>query len=187
MASGNSARVIRAPGRLVINPTVAFDGGTYPYGGTEVGKSNLCVLQSLGSSFRVESEGLGEASDILEGNNHWVFTCLLRGWDDDAVLQLLSGGYQAGTVTQHSVFHVPGSRTPGQSALSRAVILAYIPDDPLHVPGVLIYRGIPDWTEGAEIAFQRRSELGIPLSLDCMRDVNGNTLRIGRIHDLPLT
>jgi len=186
MAAGDVARVIRAPGRIVIGPTTAFATTAYPYGGTEIGKSNLCVLQPAGTPFRVESEALGEATDILEPNNRYVFSCFLRGWDDDGVQQMLAGGYNAGATTQHAFFDVP-QNVPGASSIGRAVILAYVPDDLIHSDGALIYRGIPDWSEGAEIAFQRGPEFGIPLSVDCLRDGNGNLLRVGRLADLSLT
>ncbi len=193
MAAGNVARTIRAPGRLVVNPTEAFHGGTFPYGGTEVGRSNLCVVQPLGTMFRVEYESLGEAGDILEANNNYVFACFLRGWDDEAIELLFSGNYERGTITQHAVLHEPGrsddlaSSVPGASTLPRAMVLAYVPDDIVHVPGVLIYRGIPGWTEGAELVFQRGSELGLPLTVECLRtDIDNNILRIGRMADLML-
>lgn len=186
MASGNVARILRVPGRVVINPTTAFLGGTYPYGGTEVGKASQCLLQPLGTSFRVEYESLGEVGDVLEANNRWMFTCFLRGWDDDAVELLLAGGEETGEHTQHRAFHVPGNVQPGASALKRSVSMVYVPEDPETAPAVLIYRGVPDWTEGAEMAFQRGSELGIPLSIECLRDSGCNTLRVGRLVDLSL-
>ena len=185
MAAGNVARIIRAPGNIVVNPTNL--AAAYPYGGTEVGKTNQCALQPMGSSFRVEYEGFREAGDILEGDNRYTFGCFLRGWDDDAVQKLLAGGYEAGSVTQHSVFHEPGNQVPGESALTRSVILLYVPDDLIHVPAVLIYNGVPDWTEGADLAFQRGDELGIPITLDCLRDSNNNMLRVGRFADLALS
>ena len=187
MAAGNVSRIIRAPGRVVVNPTTSFATSAYPYGGTEVGKTNLCALQPLGVPFRVESEALGEATDILEANNQYVFVCFLRGYDDDAVELFLEAGHEAGTVTRHAVFHSPGSKTPGESALDRSISLVYVPDDTIRTPGVLIYRGIPDWSDGAELAFQRGSDLGIPITVDCLRDANENILRIGRMEDLTLT
>lgn len=185
MVAGNVARVIRAPGRLVVDPTDLDDA--YPYGGTEIGKSRLCVLQPLGTSFRVECEGLGEATDVLEANNRWVFSCQLRGWDDDAIQKMLAAGYETGATSGHTGFFVPGSATPGESALSHAVKLLYVPDDVIHVPAVLIYRGVPDFSDGAEIAFQRGEELVVPLTVDCFRDANDNILRVGRLADLSLT
>lgn len=186
MAADSATRVLRAPGRLVVGPTTEFAAGTFPFGGTEIGKANLCVLMPQGGAYDVEYESLGEIGDVLEGSQKWVFACFLRGWDNDAVQTLLPDGYSAGTVSQHSVFSVPGAQVPGASALGRAVKLAYIPDDPVHVPGVLIYRAVPDWSDGAEIAFRRGSELGIPLAFKCIRDSSNRMLRVGRIVDLAL-
>ena len=88
MAAGNASRILRAPGRLVVGPTDLRL--SYPYGGTEVGKTRLVTLSSLGAGFRVECEGLGgEPSDILEAPAHYVFSCYLRGWDDDALEKFL--------------------------------------------------------------------------------------------------
>lgn len=186
MAAGLVSRVMRAPGRLLANPTTSFATTAYPYGAVELGKTNGVILQSFGTPFRIECEGLGEATDILEANKQYVFSCFLRGFDDNAVEQILAQGFSAGATTQHAVFGEPGN-VPGSSSIGRAVIIAYIPDDPVNVDGVLVYRGIPDWTDGAELAFQRGSELGIPIAIDCLRDANGNMLKIGRIADLALT
>jgi hypothetical protein len=186
VVAGNVARILRGPGRVVIGPTNL--AAAYPYGGTEVGKTNQFALQSFGTQFRIESEGLGEATDILEANKRFVAALFVRGWDDDAVEQFFSSSnYAAGGTSAHAVLSEPGTKVPGESAIARAVKLLYVPDDIIHVPSLLIYRGIPDWTEASELAFQRGSELGIPLTIDCLRDGNGNTLSIGMLADLSLT
>jgi hypothetical protein len=185
MAAGDVARVIRAPGRIVVNPTDAFATGTFPYGGAEIGKTNLCVLHPQGTAFRVRYESLGEIGDVLNASNTYLFSCFLRGWDDDAVRLMLAGGHETGMSSQHAVYAVP-REVPGTSALGRAVIIAYVPDDPIHVPGVLIYRGVPDWSDGAQLAFQRGTELGIPLVVECLRNQAGSVLRVGRLVDLGL-
>lgn len=187
MAAGNSSKVIRATGRLVVGPTMPMRGANAcPYGGTEIGKANACVLLPLGAQYLVESEGLGEVTDVLEGNQRWVFSCFLRGWDRDAVRLLHPDGYEEGAQTQHARFEAPGVAVPGSSALGRAVVLAFVPDDAVHVPGVVLYRAVPDWSDGAELAFQRGTELGIPLSFDCLRDASGRILQMGLIADLDL-
>lgn len=183
---GHVARIIRAPGRIVIGPVEPLRGGTFPYGGTEIGRANLCALQPLGEAYRVENEGLGEVGDILEAGNRWVFSCFLRGWDDRAVELLLQSGFERGAVTQHAVFSVPGTRAAGRSALGRAVVLVYVPDDPIHVPGVLLYRAVPDVSAGADLAFQRGNELGLPLTFECVRDSQGRIVQVGRLADLEI-
>lgn len=183
MASGNISRVIRGQGRIVINPVNL--NAVYPHGGTEVGKTNLCVLAVLGQTLRIDCEGLGEATDVLTRNNQYVFSCFLRGWDDDAVEQLLKPNYVKGAVSGHAVYQEPGAKAPGESSLDRSVILLYVPDDLIHVPAMLIYRGIPNWSDGSEFAFQREDEeIGLPLAVDCLRDDDDKILKIGRFADL---
>lgn len=186
MAAGSVARVLRAPGRLVVGANKAFAENDYPYGGTEVGKVSQVAIQPIGVPFRVQYESLGEVGDVLEANKQYLFGCFLRGWDDDAVQRFLTGGYEIGDETQHAVFHEPGARVPGRSAYGRAIVLTYVPDDQIRVPAVHIYSGIPIWTENAELAFQRAEELGIPISVECLRDSGGDILRIGRLPDLAL-
>ena len=191
MAAGNVSRIIRSPGKIVIGPTNLSNA--YPHGGTEIGKTNMCALAVLGTSFRIDCEGLGEATDVLARNNHYIFSCFLRGWDDDAVQLLMKPNYAAGSVSGHALYREPGtggdSKEPGESSLNRAVILLFVPDDLIHVPSMIIYSGIPNWSDGAELLFRRGfdEELGIPLAVECLRDSNGNILRIGRFADLALT
>jgi hypothetical protein len=92
-----------------------------------------------------------------------------------------------GSVTGHSLLREPGNRVAGASALSRAVSMLYVPDDPISNPAVLIYEGIPDWSENAELAFQRQEELGLPISVECVRNGSGNILEVGRLADLSLS
>lgn len=184
MSVGRAAKVIRAPGRLVIGPTDLTD--PFPHGGTEVGKVNMVRLQPLDEPYRVVHEGTGMTGDILEDASRWVFSCFLRGWDDDAVRLLLQDGYQEGEQTQHSVFRAPGFQVAGTSALTRAVVVLYVPDDPIHVPAALIYRAVPDWANGAELQFRRSAELGMPLAFECVTDLEGRQLAVGRLADLTL-
>jgi hypothetical protein len=185
MAAGNVMRTIRAPGRLIADPTdLRVD---YPYGGTELGLTRAVIVQPIGSPFRVESEALGEATDILEANNRWVVGFFLRGFDDDAISLLLSDFADVGAVTGHTHIRVPNRARPGASGLRRARKMLYVPDDPVHVPAVLVFRGVPDFEDGAQLAFQRGEELGLPMAVECMRDDQGRILEIGRLADLPQT
>lgn len=184
MSAGSASRVVRAPGRLVVSPTDLQLA--YPYGGVEVGKTRLALVHVLGNNHRVECEGLGEASDVLEMSTHWVFACFLRGWDDDAIRLLYPDNYVLGAVTGHAVMSVPHASQPGASMLDRAKVLLYVPDNVSQVPAILIYRGVPDWNDNTEIAFQRTEELGVPLAVECMRNASGNILKIGLLADLTL-
>lgn len=186
MATSNSTRILRAPATLIVDPTDLAAGPLY--GGTEVGRARLVALTFGGAAKRVESELLGEATDVLEASpNQITFGCFLRGWNDAAVQKFLVGGYSLGAISGHAKWSAPGSKTPGESTISRAVKLLVLPDDPINVPALLIHRGIPDWSDSAELAYSRQEELGIPLGIDCLRGANGRILDVGRFADLSLS
>lgn len=189
MAAGSVATVIHAPGRVVVTPTTAFATGTFPFGGTQVGKANKVLLTPAGQEpYRPWSEGLGAATDSLEPHHRWVVTCFLRGWDDDAIAQFFARGYSAGTESQRAVFSAPGSRVAGASRLALGLKIAFVPDDQVQSPGFLLYRAVPNWGASAEMAWQRKDELGIPLALECFHDAStpARILKIGRMADLAL-
>lgn len=186
MASENVARIIRAPGQLIVNPTTSFATTAFPYGGTELGLVKIVSVLPRGVPFRIECEGLGEASDILEPNREYAVSFILRGWDDDVVANLLAQSFVAGATTRHAVYRAPDN-VPGASSIGRAAILAYIPDDVIHAPGLLAYRAIVDWDEGIELTFDRQNEVQLELRADLLRDGSGSMLKVGRIQDLVLS
>lgn len=184
MASGNASKVIRAPGRLVVNPTTNLASGSFPYGGTAIGHASRITLLPQGKAFPVWYEMLGEIGDILEADHRWTFACFLRGWDDDALEHLFGSNYNRGAATQRAVFTVPARHTVGASALERGVRLAFVPDDAENVPALIIYRAVATFSDVAELLLQRNAELGLPLTFHCIRDDEGRILEMGRVHDL---
>lgn len=185
MANPRPNRILRAPGKLYVGPTDL--SAAAPYGGVRVGSTRAVVLVNFGRSVPVPCEGLsGEASDILEGPSNYVFSCFLRGWDDDALSEMF-GRNTSTSLTSHPVLEEPGSAVGGASAIGRAVKLLYVPDDPIAAPSMILYRVVVDIADGGEIAWQRRDELGIPIVGQCMRDDSGDgdrILKVGRLVDL---
>ncbi len=166
-----------------MNPTGPYDTGSAPYGGTEIGISNACVLVPSGEPFEVWYESLGEIGDVLEAANIWTVGCFLRGVDDDAIASIWGDSAVTGAVSSHKRMDVPGEYTPGESMLGRSVSLLFVPDDELSVPGFIARRAVPG-TQGDEgFAFTRVDELGIAALFRCVRDDNGRTLSIGRVSD----
>lgn len=184
MSAGDASQILRTPGRWVIGPTDL--SLAYPYGGIEIGRSKAVVVRNLGHAMRIISEGLGEATDILDADNRFVVAFTMRGWNRDALERLKTDNYAEGTISKQAVFSVPGNNQPGSSTLGRARVMLYVADDVIQAPSVLIYRGVPDWTEGGEIAFQRGEELAFPMAVECFRNTNNKTLAIGRLIDLSL-
>jgi hypothetical protein len=186
VTAGAASQVIRAPGRLVVDP--ADLDLAFPHGGTEIGRTRAVALRSLVDPVRIEVEGLGGAAgDVLEGSDHYVLACFLRGLDDDAARLLVPDAYAKGAVSGHAVVTLPGTALPGRSMLPRARKFLYVPDDPVHAPSLLIWRGVPTWAAGAEMAFQRQTELGVLMTIECVRNDDGKALTLGRLADLTLT
>lgn len=186
MATGSAARTIKAPGRLVVNPSGNLATGSFPYNGTAIGRVKGCALRPLGTRFPVDCEALGEITEILEENNRYNFLCILRGWDDDALEVLRPDNYLRDAASQHAMMNIPGDSLPGSSTLQNAVRVLFVPDDAERVPGVLLYRAIPDWQDGAELAFQRAAELVLPMVFECLRDDEGRILSVGLIQGMVL-
>ena len=135
MASGGAPTILRVPGRLVVNPTdLQLD---FPYGGHQVGSVRGFALQSLGAPYVIACEGLGSPSDITEPPEDYRVAFLLRGADDDAIRRLYAGNQSEGGVSHHRNFTVPGTSQPGASALSRSVVLLYVPDNPIDAPALI--------------------------------------------------
>ncbi len=180
-----SSRILRAPARLIVNPNnLAADA---PFGGVFVGRSReVALVEQGGPGRRIESELLGEATDILEGPNVASFGCFLRGWNDDAVEQFLADGYAEGSATGRATYTSPGNRIPGQTATDRAVVLLVLPDNHDDAPALLIHRFLPFWDEESQVAYSRQAELGIPLAGECLRGSNGRIYDLARLPDLSL-
>lgn len=187
MAAGSAAKILRIPGRMVVNPATAFASTDYPYGGVEIGKTRLVALLPQGTPFEVKDEGLGETVEDLEPDKDYKFQFYLRGWDDEAIQWLFSGGYSAGSTSQHAVWSEPGNRIPGQAGSGRSISLVYVPDDAVNVPAIMVYDCIPEWGEAEEIQFRHEEEFGLPIAATCIRDSNGNMVRVGRLVDISLT
>jgi len=182
----DSTRVIRNPGTVIVAPTSLTAGADGTYGGSIIGSVRAMALTPLGEPYRIMSEGLGEYTDVLEAPNHYAVVFFLRGWEKAGVQNLLDGGYAEGSTSRQAVWTVPGTKTPGQSASDRAKVWLFVPDDTEAHPALIIRSGIADFSTGAEIAFQHQEELGLAVSIECLRDSSNKTLDLGLIDDLTL-
>lgn len=186
MVASAAAKIARAPGRVVINPTIEPSTGTFPFGGKQIGKVNQARFTRTSAPIPIFHEGSGEIGDVLEGPNRYSFSCFLRGWDDDAISAMFGTQASVGADSGHTVVLLPSLISPGKSAFARGLKVLYVPDDALNIPALLIYNAIPDMAEGADMMFQRGAELGVSMSFECTRDSYGRVAAIGRIGDLRL-
>lgn len=69
----------------------------------------------------------------------------------------------------------------------RAIKVAYIPDDTIMNPGLILYAGVANFEEGQTMAFRHGEEFGFPLVIDGLLNSSGHMLKIGILADLSLT
>ena len=135
-----------------------------------------------------ESEGLRQALDIRPGD-----LVLFGAGERDRVnttlgrIRLLAGKLADAMLAETDRFLKAqlGTARPKLADITQATV-SYVPDDVASVPRLVLYRAIPGWTGGAEMQFGRQTELGIPISLICLRDSSARILQIGRVADLPI-
>jgi len=186
MAEGLSSRILRAPSRVIVGPTNL--GAVAPYGGKYVGHTKSVALVTTRNLTRIDDEGLGEASDILESRTQYVFSCVLRGFDDDAIELLFPGHHSTGAVSGRAVFQSPSSRLPGRSALSRGVKILIVPDDVDNMPACLLHRVVCEAADQSQLEWSAQQEFGMTISGQCLRGASvSRILDVGRLADLSLS
>lgn len=188
MAVGRAVQTVkRVSGRLLANPTQAFAGGTYPYGGTELGRVQDVELEPLSQQVVIEYELLGKVGAVINPGIRWRFRATLRGFDDDALALLFASSSAAGELSQHRGLDVPGTLEVGGSADARSLLLVYVPDDPTDHPAIILWAAYPDWSDGARMRFDHRYDLTLPVVCECVEDSDGRCLSVGRLVDYDVT
>jgi hypothetical protein len=184
MAAPDITTVHYPQGRLFLNPTdgTLASPNSAPFGGTALGLVESVALVPVVRSFTITMEEYGsEAGDVVELGNDWVMTCVMTGWDDDTISTVFAST-ATGAGAGDELVTEPGI-TPGQMGSSRAVKIAFVPDDPTD-RGFIIYRALPMLEESKELTYNVRQPQALGLVFRCMRDANGITLREGRPGDL---
>lgn len=127
-------RILTNRGTLVVNPTAIGEGGS------ELGFSES------GLSVRVNDEYLEEPSDETGAGMATVFytggdpllAITLKEWKDESLAAAFPDRYDA---TANRI-QIPGTLSPGDSMLSRAVVLEFRPDQPLIHETVIAFKAV---------------------------------------------
>lgn len=184
MAASAARRVVRAPGRLVQNPTSL--AAAYPYGGTELGGTKGLLVRPFSGVYPITAWELGgDPIEYLNRGAAWGCSGFLRGADDDAIAAIFPNS-AAGAVTQHRVVSEPGSVAAGHRLSDSSLKLLFVPRDPIRAPAWILYRAVPMLEEQAELEFSTEDEFGLPVVFMGIRDTSGRTIKWGRIEDLAL-
>lgn len=163
MSVRSTAKVLRAPGRLSIQPSDADLLGAFPYGGTAMGYSLEVTMRRVTDNFTVLAEEWGGVPvEVIEAGEWWLVGGFFAAWDPDVVATLFpntrTGALQNSPVVrlQHN-----GTRRAGHRLSDRAKKLVFTPDDPGRNPAWVIYRGLPLIDASRRLNFERTDELGL--------------------------
>lgn len=164
MSTRAVGKVLRAPGRLSIDPTDPDLSGAFPYGGTALGYSIEVTKRVQTDHFTIIAEEFGGAPvEMLERGEFHLVAGFFSAWDPDVVSTLFpntrTGLRQNNPVIQHQ--H-NGTRRAGMRLSDRAVKLVFTPDDPNRNPAWIVYRALPMVDVARRLGYDRDEELGVP-------------------------
>lgn len=147
MALVDLTKIFQVPGRLVANPT-SF-AGSFPYGGTALGAARAITLVPGVKHKEVPIDPLGvQAAEVVYLGSSFRLVTTCRGFDPDAVSTVFPNvSTPANGVTspaQRTIQDGTGVTTKAGTLRSAAAVeLAFVAEDALEHPSVLLYRAIP--------------------------------------------
>lgn len=186
MATPNVGKIIRAPGRLVVNPA---NLSTPPaFGGTEIGihrdieihyhaqyywpkaeEFGMVPIDGIYCGQSVELKGYARGLDVEALQYFWPFSAAGAGGDRVISDNPLSGT-KAGTLLS-SLFNIK---------------LMFVPKDYNRHPFVLIYRAMPWLDEAAAMPMSLAEELAYPVAFKGIPDATGRCYAMGRLSSISL-
>lgn len=177
MAAPTAQSVIRAPGKLVKDPTSLT--GAYPYGGTELGVVRTMEFRpNVRVTVLRAEEWKRPVAHIVTGEEA-AMAGVLRSWDAD-MLALLFPNTRTGATTGKPA--VEGLANSGNRAgfrlEARALKLLFAPDAVDYVPMVLIYRAVAVIDAAASMAMRITEEWGTPFMFAATPDSEGRDYRV---------
>jgi hypothetical protein len=184
MSQGNPTKVIHAPGKLILNPT--DNTNTTDAGGTELGLVADAIFRPnlLRRDLTAEEYG-SEVFEIIEAGEQAILSCLLRGWDADAVATVFKET-STGTNSGDTGVEYPGSLRAGTLGTDRAVKILYLPDASDEIPAIYLYNAIPLVQEAAELALAMNTEQVIAVFFQAIRDSSNRVYTIQKLEDITL-
>jgi hypothetical protein len=178
--------LIRAPGRLSINPVAL---GAYPHGGLGLGPVKAISLKPGMRYKEIVAEEYAERVEVIAGDVGWAMAAVLRSYDSDALTRLFpvtAVGVSGAIVVRHPNELDANAARAGRLMSSAAITVVFTPDSPAHHPGAILHRAIPLVDEAAAMSLSLSSEWGLAVMFLPIRNVAGKSVSIGRVGDLAL-
>lgn len=176
--------VLRAPGKLSINPQSVLSGA-YPWGGTAIGvwTGIYADFRRVTYIVRAEEHG-GQPVEAIEAGEGLEVLGRLSSVDPSA-LALLFPTVASGTTTQRPL--VTGNvSNAGKLASTRAAALLFTPENLDRVPFVYLPVALPLLEDTAQLMLGADRRWGIPAKFLSVPSSAGQTYQMGPRKDLVL-
>lgn len=175
--------VIRAPGKLVKNPTNL--NTAYPHGGTELGEVRQMVFRFGMESEKLVAEEWRRPVSVIITDEIAIMAGILRSYDNDLLATLFpntSTGTSSGAVVVNS-FANAGNRA-GYDMAAQSVKLLFSPQAVDHHPMILVYNAVPLPDNSANLRLAVGEEYGLAFMFLVTPDSRGWDYRLGNRDDL---
>lgn len=180
MSIPDVSEITTNPIRLVFDPTDL--SLPYPFGGTAIGTTKGHILRYQRSSFSVFAEEFGgEVTAKHDTGFSYLFLCILREWDSDAIDKIYPNTVIGDKTGERVVVH-PGTATP--AIADRGVKLLGAPLDIKRGIGFIMYNALPELDEAADILLEHINDFELPLVFTGIRDGSSRVIKKGRFPDL---
>lgn len=185
MATRSVRNVIRAPGKLIKDPTNL--SAADPYGGTELGVVRNLVFRPGHETEESLGEEFGRVVAATLVAERAVFACVLRSWDND-MLAAVFPNTAAPTKGRFRLVHGRASggsfNRAGYALDSLAFKLLFVPFAVEEHPALIMYNAVPMVDESAEIQMSIGAEYGLALMFKATPDATGRDYTDGSLSDL---
>lgn len=185
MASPNVVKIIRAAGRLIINPANLT---TPPaFGGTEIGIHRDVEIHFDPKFYPVTAEEWGHIPvDFVYCGQSAYLKAYARGMDVDALRLLWPFTPDAGNTLSDTPTQTSGTTRAGTLFSSKSVVLLFAPKDYVRHPAVIFYKAIPTIPEDISMPLSLAEELAFPIAYRAIPDSSGRTYAVGKMSGLSL-
>lgn len=181
MASPNVSKIIRAPGRLIVNPT---DLNSPPaFGGIEIGIHRDIEMRFNQQYYWIFAEEYSTSVDAISCPDEAEIRAYARGMDASGIQYMFpstSAGAMGDRVIQD--FDFTGGVRAGAllTEVFTNMSLMFAPKDYDRHPFVIFHRVIPWLDEAAAMPLSRVEELSYAVAFRALPDVSGKSYTIGR-------
>lgn len=187
MTTPKVGEVIRAPGRLCVNPTdLNLD---YPFGGEDFGVVKSISVKPRHISYPITAEEYGnEIFDIVWCGENWLLGAVLRNYDPVAISKLFPNCFSGSQNNPVIIHNADDTYRAGHliNGAGRGVKLLFVPDASSRDFFCLFYNALPLVEETAEFNLSLSVDMGLFVYFYAVQDEQKRIVRIAMKDDLVL-